>query len=154
MNSYLGGSEYRDAGYLTRYLLETDAEYAARLATTPLDNHCQSVVSVYNSFLFREQPEREFGILAENPDLKDFLKDSDFDGRSLDAFMKDISTWSSIFGHCWAILAKPNVGAVTLADEQAQGVRPYLSLLTPMVVLDWTWNRSANGRYTLSLIHI
>ena len=48
------------------------------------------------------------------------------------------------------MVAKPNVGAVTLADEQAAEVRPYVNLLTPMVVLDWTWTRKPNGRYELS----
>ena len=150
LESYLGGKEYRDAGHLTRYQLETDAEYYARLRTTPLENHCQSVISVYNSFLFRECPHREFGMIEELPALKEFLKDADFDGRSLDAFMKDVSTWSSVFGHSWIIVAKPYVGANTLADEQAMGVRPYVNLLTPLVVLDWQWTRMPSGRYELT----
>lgn len=150
LDSYIGGAEYRAAGYLTRYQLETDIEYQARLRETPLDNHCQSVISVYNSFLFREQPERDFKQIEGMPELKDYLDDADFDGRSLDAFMKDVATWSSVFGHCWVILAKPNVGAVTMADEQAMGVRPYANLLTPMVVLDWTWTRTASGRFELT----
>ena len=149
LESYLGGKEYRDAGHLTRYQLETDGEYAARLTETPLDNHCQSVVSVYNSFLFRHNPDREFGPLSNNAEVEDFLEDADFDGRSLNSFMKDVATWSSVFGHCWIIMAKPDVGAVTMADEIMAGVRPYVSLLTPLVVLDWSWTRSKSGRYTL-----
>jgi hypothetical protein len=149
LESYLGGKEYRDAGHLTRYQLETDGEYAARLTETPLDNHCQSVVSVYNSFLFRHNPDREFGALSNNAEVEDFLNDADFDGRSLNSFMKDVATWSSVFGHCWIIMAKPDVGAVTMADEIMAGVRPYVSLLTPLVVLDWSWTRSKSGRYTL-----
>ena len=150
LESYVGGQEYKDANHLTRYQLETDNEYRARIRTTPLENHCQSVVSVYNSFLFREEPDREFGALEYMPELEDFLKDADFDGRSLDSFMKDVATWTSVFGHAWIIVSKPDVGAVTLADEQAMGVRPYVSLLTPMVVLDWQYTRSPNGRVTLS----
>lgn len=150
LESYIGGEEYRRAGHLTRYQLETDAEYQARLRATPLDNHCQSVISVYNSFLFRQEPDREFGQLTPLPELEDFLKDADMDGRSLNAFMKDVATWSSVFGHCWIIMAKPNVGAVTRADEVMMGVRPYVSLLTPIVVLDWVWSRSPSGRYELS----
>ena len=150
LESYLGGEEYRRAGHLTRYQLETDSEYQARLRETPLDNHCQSVISVYNSFLFREQPDREYCSIEPLPELKDFLDDADMDGRSLDAFMKDVATWSSVFGHCWMIVAKPNVGAVTMADEQAMGVRPYVSLLTPMVVLDWQWSRHPSGRFELT----
>lgn len=153
LESYLGGLEYRKAQHLTRYQLETDAEYAARLKTTPLQNHCASVVSVYNSFLFRENPDREFGETVRNEDeVESFLRDADFEGRSLDAFMKDVATWSSVFGHAWIIVAKPNVGAESRAAEIAQGVRPYVSLLTPMVVLDWRWSRDATGRYELTFL--
>ncbi len=133
LESYVGGEEYRQAGHLTRYVLETDGEYAARLKNTPLENHCASVISVYNSFLFREEPKREFGALESMIELVDFLEDADMDGRSLNAFMKDVATWSSVFGACWIIVAKPNVGANTRADEQALGVRPYVNLLTPTV---------------------
>lgn len=149
LESYIGGEEYRRAAHLTRYQLETPQEYNARLKATPLENHCQSVVSVYNSFLFREEPKREF-YNSETPELESFLRDADMDGRSLDAFMKDVSTWSSVFGACWIIVAKPNINATTRADEVAQGVRPYVSLLTPLVVLDWRWERQPSGRYELN----
>ena len=152
LESYLGGEDYRRAGHLTRYQLETDGEYSARLRATPLENHCKSVISVYNSFLFREEPEREYGNIANLPELDAYLKDADLDGRSLDNFMKDVSTWASVFGHAWIIMTKPDVGAVTRADEVALGVRPYVSLLTPMTMLDWSWSRSANGAYTLDYI--
>jgi hypothetical protein len=150
LESYLGGLEYRKAKHLTRYQLETDAEYDARLRTTPLQNHCASVVSVYNSFLFRESPVRDFGDSVYNDDVDSFLRDADLDGRSLNAFMKDVATWSSVFGHCWIVVAKPNVGAVNRAQELAQGVRPYVNLLTPMTVLDWSWSRTPAGRYELN----
>jgi hypothetical protein len=152
LESYLGGLEYRKAQHLTRYQLETDAEYDARIRTTPLQNHCSSVVSVYNSFLFRTPPTRKFGDSLYGEDVESFLRDADFEGRSLDAFMKDVATWSSVFGHCWVIVAKPNVGAVNRAQEIAQGVRPYVSLLTPMTVLDWNWSRQPNGRYELDYL--
>jgi hypothetical protein len=152
LQSYQGGKTYRDAGHLTKYQLETAQEYGTRLQTTPIPNHCQSVISVYNSFLFRSCPKREFNNFENMPELQDFLKDCDMDGRSLDAFMKDVSTWSSVFGHAWIIVTKPDVGAITRADEIAEGVRPYLSLLTPVSVLDWNWTRLPNGRYALDYL--
>jgi len=152
LESYVGGQEYKDAQHLTRYQLETDAEYRSRLNTTPLENHCQSVISVYNSFLFREEPKREFEGLEALPELEDFLNDADLDGRSLNAFMKDVATWTSVFGHAWIMVSKPNVGATTVADEQALGVRPYVSLLTPMVVLDWQYQRQPSGRVVLTYL--
>jgi hypothetical protein len=149
-NSYAGGEEYRKAGYLTKYVLETPGEYDARLANTPLDNHCQSIIATYISFMFREEPERELEDWEYLPDVEDFLKDCDMEGRSLDAFMKQVSIWSSVFGHSWVIMTKPFLGQVTAADEAALGVRPYLNLLTPLVCSDWRWERMPNGRYELS----
>ena len=150
MESYTGGEEYRRAGHLTRYNLETPGEYDQRLRTTPLDNHCQSVIQTYISFLFREEPERDFGTWAGQSDVEDFLKDCDHEGRDLDSFMKQVSIWSSVFGHSWIILTKENLGAQTLAQEQAMGVRPYVNLLTPLVVSDWRWQRQPGGRYELT----
>lgn len=152
LESYVGGEEYRRAGHLTRYQLETDAEYNARLRATPLDNHCASVISVYNSFIFRNPPTRRWSSTAitTQPQMQDFMRDADLDGRSFDAFMRDVSAYASVFGHVWVMVTKPDVGALTLADEIAQGVRPYVSLLTPLAVLDWEWTRLPNGRYELS----
>lgn len=150
--SYVGGEDYRRGGHLTRYQLETDKEYNLRLQATPLDNQCASVISTYTSFLFRKEPSRDFGSLTNLPEVEDFLKDADLDGRSLDAFMKEVSIWSNVFGSCWIIMSKPNVGAMTMADEQMIGVRPYVSLLTPMVVIDWEWERQPNGRYELTYL--
>lgn len=150
MESYVGGEEYRQGGYLTKYQLETEGEYSARLKNTPLDNHCQSVISTYISFLFRECPERDFGMWEGNPDLENFLKDCDMEGRSFDNFMKQVSIWSSVFGSAWVIMTKPNLGATTVGQEQELGVRPYVNVLTPLVVSDWQWKRQPNGRYDLT----
>lgn len=149
LESYLGGDEYRQSAHLTRYQLESDAEYNARLRSTPLDNHCKSVISVYTSFLFRESPERKFNGIENLPELIDFIKDADYEGRSIDSFMKEVSIWSSVFGHSWIIMAKPNVQATNKAEEMALGIRPYVNVLTPMVVLDWNYSRCPCGRFEL-----
>jgi hypothetical protein len=152
LESYMGGIDYRNAGHLTKYINETSGEYTARLNSTHLENHCQSVVSTYMSFLFREEPDREFEGLDLDPAVEEFLNDADLDGRSLNAFMKEVAVWSSVFGHCWLLVVKPNVGALTKGDELAQGVRPYVNLITPLTVTDWRWRRNANGRYDLEYL--
>ena len=55
-------------------------------------------------------------------------------------------------GHCWIMVAKPNVGAATRADEIMIGVRPYLSIISPLAMLDWNWTRQPTGRYQLDYI--
>lgn len=147
--SYVGGEEYRNAGNLAHYVNETSSDYMVRLQNTPLHNHCNSVISVYNSFLFRLPPKRSYGSLENLPELQDFLNDCDMDGRNFNSFMKDVATISSIFGHAWILVTKPNTGAITRMDEMLNGVRPYVNLLSPLTVLDWSWSRQSNGRYTL-----
>jgi len=149
LQSYMGGIEYQSAQLLTRYTNETGNEYAARLASTHLENHCRSVIATYISFLFRQEPQREFENLSMDPALDSFLEDADMDGRSLDAFMKEVAIWNSVFGHVWVLCVKPNVGALTKGDELAQEVRPYVNLITPLTVTDWRWHRNPNGRYNL-----
>jgi len=149
LESFLGGDDYREGANLTQYQLETTSEYVQRTRATGLDNHCNSVIQVYNSFLFRESPDRQFGTQENSRVVLDFLQDADFDGRSLNHFMKDVATWSAVFGHCWIVLLKPNVNAQTRADEIAAGVRPYASVVTPLVVLDWQYQREPNGRQEL-----
>ena len=150
--SYLGGDEYREGNFLQRYQTESDRDYVLRTHNTPLFNECNSVVRVYNSFLFKEPPQRHFNELSQSEDIQDFLKDADMDGRSFNSFMSDVATWSSVFGHCFIIMAKPDIGALTRADEIEAGVRPYVNLLTPLAVLDWNWNRRPSGRYELDYI--
>lgn len=151
LESYVGGEEYRRGAHLTRYALETEGDYQARLRSTPLDNHCKSVIAVYISFLFRVEPERD--LTSIDSDLvRDFLRDADLDGRSFNAFMKEVAIWSAVFGHCWVIMTKPSIAAQTLSDQRAAGIRPYVNLLTPLVVTDWRWQRLPNGRYDLDYI--
>jgi Phage portal protein, SPP1 Gp6-like len=149
LESYLGGEDYRRANNLIRYQLETNAEYANRLLNTPLENHCKSIVNTYVSFLFREEPDRDWGSLDALPELELFLEDADYEGRSWDNFMKEVAVWSTVYGHCWVLCVKPNIGAQTRADEQSVGLRPYVSLLSPLVVLDWQFQRTPIGRYEL-----
>lgn len=149
MESYSGGEEYRNAANLTRYQLETNAEYAARLRSAALQNHCSSVISVYTSYLYKTPPQRDWGNLKDTPELAQFLKDADKDGRSFNNFMKDVASLSSVFGMVWVIIAKPWSSAQTRADELAMGVRPYVSMITPLAALDWRWHSRGDGGYDL-----
>jgi len=148
-DSYVGGQDYRLGGYLTRYVLEQPGEYNARLLNTPLINHCAAIIAVYMSFLFRNDINRNFESWEGRADLDSFLKDTDYEGRNMNAFMKEAECWASVFGHAWIVMSKPNVGATTLAQEQEMGVRPYMSLISPLVANDWRWERKVTGEYEL-----
>jgi len=60
--SYLGGGEWKKGEYLTNYVYESVKEYGKRLTSTPYDNHVKSITHIYNSFLYRNEPKRDFGL--------------------------------------------------------------------------------------------
>lgn len=154
LRSYLGGDEYKNGSYLTKYVNEDNKEYGRRIEFTPVDNHCKNVVNIYSSYLWRVPPVRNFNSLDNNYALIPFLKDADFDGRSFNAFMREAQIWSSIYGHSWIILDKPKSTAGTRAEELAQEIRPYVNLFTPENVFDWRWDRAPSGRYILTYLKV
>lgn len=154
IDSFNGGNDYRRGEYLTKYVLEDTGEYQQRIANTALDNHVKSVVDTYNAFLFRKPAYREYGSIENDPALTPFLEDADLEGRSFDAFMRDVSTMSSVYGHVWCLVDRPESQAGTRAEELSQGIRPYVSMFTPENVLNWEYERQPNGLYTLSMIQI
>ncbi len=154
IRSYNGGYDYMVGQYLSRYNLELDNEFNQRLANTPCDNHCRNIIQIYSSFLFRVRPSRDFGSMEDEASLESFLKDADLEGNNLNSVIKHAQNYASIYGHCFMVLDKPNIQTETKADELAQDIRPYLSIVTPENVLDWNFERQPNGKYELNYLKI
>ncbi len=140
--SYLGGYEWKMGEYLTKYVYESGGEYNKRISSTPYDNHVKSITHIYNSFLYRNEPKRDYGSIKNRPELDMFLQDADFEGRSWDSFMRDVNTWSTVYGHVLVLLDKPKSNANTRAEELNQLIRPYANLYTPENILDWEYKRT------------
>jgi hypothetical protein len=154
LRSYMGGQDYIDGKYLTRYIKESDEDYRRRLELTPLDNHCKNIVHIYSSFLWRVPPTRVFNSLADNVALEPFMNDCDFDGRSFNSFMREAQVWSSVYGHVWIMMDKPKSNVGTKAEEMAQEIRPYVTMFTPENVRDWKYERSVSGRFELTYLKV
>tara|TARA_B110000285_G_scaffold149182_1_gene166512 strand:+ start:340 stop:1854 length:1515 start_codon:yes stop_codon:yes gene_type:complete len=154
IDSYQGGYEYKQGNYLTAYIYENKEAYEQRLDNAPLDNHVKAITAIYNSFLFRQAPMRNFGSIGNDNSLNSFFEDTDLDGRDFNSVMRDVSTYSTIYGNCWVIVDKPETVSYTRADELDQGVRPYLSIYTPENVIDWQYQRASNGAYFLSYLKV
>lgn len=152
LRSYLGGNDYQDGFYLTRYINEDKDAYNRRISLTPIDNHCRPIVHIYSSFLWRVPPVRVLNSLEGNPAVSEIMKDADLDGMSFDAFMRQAQQWASVYGHVWLMADMPRSNARTRAEELEQGLRPYVNLYTPENVFDWKYERSASGRYVLTYL--
>lgn len=154
LDSYLGGADYQRGKYLTQYRFETADEYKQRVETTPLDNHCKNIISIYNSFLFGKQPARYYANLEQDPSLNSFLKDADLEGRSFDNFMHDANIMASVYGNVWIFVDRPSIQVTTRAEELAQDIRPYVSMISPENVMDWNYSRAINGAYYLDYVKV
>ena len=153
-DSYNGGYDYFMGRYLEPYYYESRDDYEKRLRMVALDNHAKSVVGIYTSFLFRKPCQRMYGSIENNQNLQSFLKDADLDGRTFESFIKDVSTMAMVYGNAWVIVDKPDTQVNTRAEALQQGIRPYVSLFTPDNVLDWKYERQANGSYQLTYLKI
>jgi len=151
-DSYAGGTEYQNGEYLFPYTLESSQEYSQRLRETPLENHCRRTIDSYSSFIYGSNIERTYGSIENNPNLEAFLTDADLDGRSFNAFMREAGKWASVYGCVFIAVDKPQSNAATRAEELGQGIRPYISLLSPENVVDWHYQRAANGHMVMTYL--
>lgn len=153
-DAYSGGYDHYLGKYLEPYYYESTDDYMKRLRQVALDNHCRSVIGIYNSFLYRKSPIRRLGNLDTDPQLNHFYQDADLDGRSFDQFMRDVATYAMVYGNVWVAVDKPISNAYTRADELQQGVRPYVQMFTPDNVMDWDYERTESGLYRLTYVKV
>ena len=155
--SYVGGELYKSGSYLTQYVGENQApgdQYGKRLDSTPLDNHVQTTVDIYRSFLFRTLPKRELGLLINNPLVNAWLYDTDQEGQSLDSFLKTVNDGAMVQGGMWILVDKPSYKVETQAEAIELGIRAYAAAYTPQNVLDWYYERSLTGKMELEYIKV
>ncbi|RTY39593.1 hypothetical protein EKD02_02670 [Chlorobium phaeovibrioides] len=147
--SYQGGKAYRDASLLYPYRFEKEGTGEAllleRLRQTPLDNHCESALHTYSSFLWKKKPQRDLAELQDDPEILALLKDADLEGTPLNEFMRTVQIQAGIYGHAWIVIDKAPHQYNTLAEERHNGIRPYLVHYAPPNVYDWTIERNSSG---------
>ena len=68
--------------------------------------------------------------------------------------MRQAQIWSSVYGHVWLMIDKPQSNANTRAEELDQDIRPYMTLITPENVFDWKYERTASGRFKLVYLKV
>ena len=155
IRSYFGGRTYRDGNYLLKHPFESEANYARRKETSYFYNYCGPIVDTFVSHLFRNDARREFGPLGADPLFRAFLKDADLEGNTFRHFMREAQRFASVYGRVAIVVDKPRGGAATRAEAEAFGVRPYVSLVTPENLLDWSYGRDpSTGRPALETIKI
>lgn len=155
IRSYFGGRMYKDGSYLLQHPFESAANYARRKETSYYYNYCGPVVDIFVSHLFRKDAERDYGALAGDSLFNLFLKDADLEGNTFRHFMREAQRFASVYGRVSIIVDKPQTLAVTRAEAEDFGIRPYLSLVTPENLLDWSFMRLPySGKLVLDTVKI
>lgn len=153
MDALLGGTAaMRKAGerYLPRFPAEEQASYDARLAQTTLYNVTKRTLNVLASKPFQAPPVVETG----SPDFVDWLQNVDLQGRNLATFAR---SWlrrglAKGLAHVLVDFPRAQPGA-TLADERAQGARPYFVEVRPEDVLGYVSDK-VNGYERLTALRL
>ena len=154
MHSYLGGKVYKDGDYLLQHPFESAANYTRRKETSYYYNYCGPIVDIFVSHLYRKSAKRDFGSLTDDMLFGSFYWDADFEGSSLIQFMRDAQRFASIYGRVSVIVDKPGISVSTRAEAIEKDVRPYLTLVTPENLLDWSYVRVDMGRPVLDMVKI
>jgi hypothetical protein len=155
VDSYFGGLQYRQGGYLLKHPFESIANFERREATAYFYNLCQPIVDIYSSYLFKgNNITREFDGLEDDKLFQNFLKDANFEGKSLDQFMREANKWASVYGIIYVFMDKPSVTGLTRAVEIEEDLRPYSYFITPENLINWEYELLENGRTVFSKIVI
>ena len=148
-DSYVGGSQYL-AHAIGRHLFphfrEHSDNYLDRAARAVYPNYSQKVIDIYAAFIFNG------GIIrtSDDPDFKAFEENADRAGTPLSQVMKeDVMVNASSIGHVVAVvdLPTPDRTPTTKLDDIRLGMRPYLTIYTPLDVVDWSLDRFGNYQF-------
>ena len=145
-DSALGGDSFINDTYLMSHRLEDAEDYTERLDRAYFLNFCDTIPSLFNSFIFREKIER-----PADPDLDTFRTNIDQKGSSISEFVKRAGYYSSIFGSIHALVDTPyfEKGKYSKRDVKENGIYPYASLIFPHQLRDWSLDRQGNFRWVI-----
>ncbi|WKZ33669.1 MAG: hypothetical protein QY316_04510 [Thermodesulfobacteriota bacterium] len=155
VRSYFGGRMYKTGDYLLQHPFESAANYARRKETSYYYNYCGPIIDIFVSHLFRKDALRDFGSLAGDRLFHMFLCDADLEGNTFKSFMREAQRFASVYGRVSIVVDKSQTLAVTRAEAEDFGIRPYIALVTPENLLDWSFIRLPySGRPVLDSVKI
>ena len=154
IRSYMGGSAYKNGNYLLKHPFESTVNYDRRKESAYYYNYCSPIVDIFTSHLFKKGAKRNFGTLGEDELFHYFIYDSDLRGSSFSQFMRDASRYASVYGSVSFIIDKPGKEVITKAEAIEADIRPYVTMLTPENILDWSFERGVDGRERLTMVKI
>lgn len=123
--------------------------YGEKLENVPVFPYVRLYASEYNAILFRNPPSRilidEVNLGVRDEKINDFIKDVDGEGNSINEFMSQVDTFSTVYGVVWVSCLKG-----------VDGPYPRWRMHSPLDVTNWKyrWNEQNNLELTNILIRV
>lgn len=137
--------------YVWQYPLEMPDNYMHRLARATYCNIISPVVDLYAATVGKQER-----VIIESAGMDDFLDDADGQGHSLLQVMNKARIDAAVYGHTFVMIDEPRASApiLTQADVKAQGLRPYITLVTPEHMLNWRLDSNGYPLEVLFQVHL
>jgi hypothetical protein len=153
LRAYEGGPSYVGAETLFKHHRETLEDFQDRLLRAHYTNYIQPLVDFVPQYIYNQPIERE----AEES-LRSYYDrwkvNVDQAGTDISAFMHEFSEYLRIFGKMYVLVDKPeapvgvDIKGLSELDAEALGIDlPYLVMLHPLEVFDWTTNHRGEIEY-------
>lgn len=145
-DSYEGGTAYTSKPYLFRHARETNSDYLDRVLRATYLNLVRKQIDIYSAFIFKDPIVRD----TKDQEFKQFEDDADRKGTSLDQIMSDqVGKFGMIFGHTVTVVDLPRNAseAKNKRQEKEQKIRPYVSVYTPLEVVNWAVDEDGAYRW-------
>ena len=110
--------------------------YQEKLQNVPVLPYTRLYVSEWNSILWRSPPVRE---LPDTPEIDAFETNVDGEGNSINEFMSQVDTYTSIYGVVWVSCIKP-----------AGALYPRWRWHSPLDVTNWQYGYNLDGDLELT----
>ena len=130
--------------YLPQNKFEPNDQYEFRVDMSQFIPESGLAIERLIGALYREKPKRELG--ASEPELKDFIDKANRKGESWNGVVESIAQILIGYGTTRVLVTAPpgdmeekggKKRPLNRAEEQAQGIRPYVINYRPMSIIDW-----------------
>ena len=145
-NSYHGGTDYQNEGYLYQHAKESPASFTKRKARAVYFNQIQPLADLLAGFLFIQPPSRK-----RIDKLLYLEKEADSKKKSINEFMKIIAVHSVLFT-CGVLVDSPDFNPEnikTAKDRKDADLNPYSTMYLPFQIRDFNISRTGELEWVL-----
>jgi len=146
-----GGENFINDANLFSHRLEDSEDYQERLDRAYFLNFCDTIPTIYNSYIFKSEIERKPDLIL---DL--FRRNVDGIGTDISEFTKRVGYLASVYGVVHVLVDMPQevtkakrTKAKGLSRADTKNITPYVSVIHPTKLKDWSVDAFGKFRWVV-----